>query len=137
MVRWPVFTDNDFLKCSWAHAVISMRESCLFLMQCCLRARKSDLFIPNYVSDLLPIDPISCNVSPAVSILFSLQNIKCLTLNIWYCFYNKYGFMRITIHYILFLCRFYTVSQLFLELKMCINQRDFLSMFESQWLESW
>jgi len=38
MARWAVFTDNDFWKCSWAHAVISWTESGLFLMQSCLRA---------------------------------------------------------------------------------------------------
>lgn len=27
----------DFWKCSWAHAMISRRESWLYLMQCCLR----------------------------------------------------------------------------------------------------
>jgi len=30
-------SQTDFWKCFWTHAVISMTESCLFLMQCCLR----------------------------------------------------------------------------------------------------
>jgi len=40
MARWTVFSDNDFWKCSWAHVEVSMTDSCLFLMQCCLRAPK-------------------------------------------------------------------------------------------------
>lgn len=30
MAQWTVFTDSEFWKCSWAHAVISMTESFLF-----------------------------------------------------------------------------------------------------------
>jgi len=38
---FAVFTDSDFWKCSWAHAVISLTESSLFLMQCRPRAWRS------------------------------------------------------------------------------------------------
>jgi len=50
MVSWAafvndtLFTDNDFQKCSWAHAVISITGSCLFLMQSCLKAQRSQIF---------------------------------------------------------------------------------------------
>ena len=44
MQRWTVFTDNGFLKCSWAHVVISFIQSCWFLMQCCLRDQRSRAF---------------------------------------------------------------------------------------------
>ena len=42
---WVVFTDNDFWKCSWAHAVISMSESSLLLTQSYLRAWRSQTSI--------------------------------------------------------------------------------------------
>ncbi len=35
------FTDNGFWKYSWAHLVMSMTESCRWVMQCRLRARRS------------------------------------------------------------------------------------------------
>ncbi len=35
-----VFTDSGFWKYSWAHLVMSMTESCRWLMQCYLRARR-------------------------------------------------------------------------------------------------
>ncbi len=38
MARWIVFTDSGFWKYSWAHLVMSMTESCRWLMQCRLRA---------------------------------------------------------------------------------------------------
>jgi len=31
-------SQNYFWRCSWSHVVISVTESCLFLMQCCLKA---------------------------------------------------------------------------------------------------
>ncbi len=41
MARRIVFTDSGFWKYSWAHLVISMTESCWWVMQCRLRARKA------------------------------------------------------------------------------------------------
>ncbi len=41
MARWIVFTDNVFLKYSWAHVVISITVAFLYVMQCRLRARRS------------------------------------------------------------------------------------------------
>ncbi len=40
--RWHggLFTDSGFWKYSWAHLVISMTESCRWVMQCRLRARR-------------------------------------------------------------------------------------------------
>jgi len=38
---WSVFTNHDFLKCSRAYTVIFMMKSYLFLMQSCLRTRRS------------------------------------------------------------------------------------------------
>lgn len=43
------FADNCFQKCSWGHAVISTTKLCLFLMQCCLRAQRSQLFSTGYL----------------------------------------------------------------------------------------
>ncbi len=40
MERWIVFTDSGFWKYSWAHLVLSMTESCQWVMQCYLRARR-------------------------------------------------------------------------------------------------
>ncbi len=40
MARRIVFTDSGFWKYSWAHLVMSMTESCRWVMQCCLRARR-------------------------------------------------------------------------------------------------
>ncbi len=41
MARWIVFTDNVFWKYSWAHVVISITVAFLYVMQCRLRARRS------------------------------------------------------------------------------------------------
>ncbi len=40
--RWHggLFTDSGFWKYSWAHLVMSMTESCRWVMQCRLRARR-------------------------------------------------------------------------------------------------
>ncbi len=40
--RWQggLFTNSGFWKYSWAHLVMSMTESCRWVMQCCLRARR-------------------------------------------------------------------------------------------------
>ncbi len=40
MARRIVFTDNGFWKYFWAHLVMSMIESCRWVMQCRLRARR-------------------------------------------------------------------------------------------------
>ncbi len=40
MARRIVFTDSGFWEYSWAHLVMSMTESCRWVMQCCLRARR-------------------------------------------------------------------------------------------------
>ncbi len=40
MARRIVFTDSGFWKYSWAHLVTSMTESCRWVMQCRLRARR-------------------------------------------------------------------------------------------------
>ncbi len=40
MARRIVFTDSGFWKYSWAHLVMSMTESCRWVMQCRLRAQK-------------------------------------------------------------------------------------------------
>ena len=41
-ITWQtMFTDSDFWKHSWVHTVVSSRESCLFIMQCCPRAWRS------------------------------------------------------------------------------------------------
>ncbi len=40
MARWIVFTDSGFWKYSWAHLVMSMTESCRWVMQCRLRAQR-------------------------------------------------------------------------------------------------
>ncbi len=41
MARQIVFTDNGFCKYYWAHLVMSMTESCRWVMQCRLRAQKT------------------------------------------------------------------------------------------------
>ncbi len=40
MARRIVFTDSGFWKYSWAHLVMSMTESCRWVIQCRLRARR-------------------------------------------------------------------------------------------------
>ncbi len=41
MAQRIVFTDSGFWKYSWAHLVMSMTESCRWVMQCRLRAPKT------------------------------------------------------------------------------------------------
>ncbi len=40
MAQWTVFTDSGFWMYSWAHLVMSVTESCRWLMQCRLRAQR-------------------------------------------------------------------------------------------------
>jgi len=44
MARRIVFTDSGFWKYSWAHLVMSMTESCRWVMQCRLRAQRPRAF---------------------------------------------------------------------------------------------
>ncbi len=52
MARQIVFTDSGFWKYSWAHLVMSMTESCRWVMQCHLRAE--DHGHPTKVFGLVP-----------------------------------------------------------------------------------
>ncbi len=60
--RWHgefVFTNSDFWKYSWAYLVMSMTESCRWVMQCRLRARR-----PRAFNKGLRPCPIRTEISP-------------------------------------------------------------------------
>ncbi len=59
MARWIVFTDSGFWKYSWAYLVMSMKESCRWVMQCRLRARR-----PRAFNKGLQPCPIRTEISP-------------------------------------------------------------------------
>ncbi len=57
--RWHVFTDSGFWKYSWAYLVMTMTESCRWVMQCRLRARR-----PRASNKDLRPCPIRTEISP-------------------------------------------------------------------------
>ncbi len=44
MARRIMFTDSGYWKYSWAHLVMSMTESCRWVMECLLRAQRPQAF---------------------------------------------------------------------------------------------
>ncbi len=83
MARRIVFTDRGFWKYSWAHLVMSMTESCWWLMQCRLRAWRP---LPSN-KGLRPC-PLHTEVSPvSLNILMMLCTVNdeiCKAFLIWY-----------------------------------------------------
>ncbi len=55
-----LFTDSGFWKYSWAHLVMSMTESCRWVMQCCLRVRR-----PRASNKGLRPCPLRTEISPS------------------------------------------------------------------------
>ncbi len=91
MARWIVFTDNVFWKYSWAHVVISITVAFLYVMQCRLRARRSQassmVFRPwplrtEIVPDSLNLWMILCTVDDDNFKLFAIFLWETL---FWYC----------------------------------------------------
>ncbi len=91
MARWIVFTDNVFWKYSWAHVVISITVAFLYVMQCRLRARRSQassmVFRPwplrtEIVPDSLNLWMILCTVDDDN---FKLFAIFLWETPFWYC----------------------------------------------------
>ena len=76
-IRWT--TDNNFLKCTWANVVISMTESCLFLMLCSLRAKRSKASNINF-------QLCSCTQRCLSGFFESFYYIMCCR---WWIFYVK------------------------------------------------
>ncbi len=82
MARQIVFTESGFWKYSWAHLVMSMTESCRWVMQCCLRAwrpRASNL-------GLRPC-PLRTEISPVTLtplMLCTVDNKICKAFAIWH-----------------------------------------------------
>ncbi len=68
LARRIVFTDSGFWKYSWAHLVMSMTESCRWVMQCRLRARR-----PRASNKGLRPCPLRTEISP-------------VSLNLWWCY---------------------------------------------------
>ena len=67
-----------FYKCCWVHAVISMTESCLFLMQCCRKACSSqassiDLQPCPLPTEMFPHSPNLLLMLCSVDVLLSAQ----------------------------------------------------------------
>ncbi len=52
-IWWIVFTDRGFWKYSWAHLVMSMTESCRWVMQCRLRASNKGFRLVHYAQRFL------------------------------------------------------------------------------------
>ncbi len=70
MARRIVFTDSGFWKYSWAHLVMSMTESCRWVMQCRLRARR-----PRASNKGLQPCPLRKEISPVSLNIFFVINI--------------------------------------------------------------
>ncbi len=82
MARWIVFTDSGFWKYSWAHLVMSMTESCRWVMQCRLRARR-----PRASNRGLWPCPLHTEIAPvSLNLLMMLCTVDdeiCKTFAIW------------------------------------------------------
>ncbi len=59
MARWIVFTDSGFWKYSWAHIVMSMTQSCRWVMQWSPKARR-----PRASNKCLRSCPLRTEISP-------------------------------------------------------------------------
>ncbi len=83
MARRNVFTDSGFWKYSWAHLVMSMTESCRWVMQCRLRARR-----PRASNKGLRPCPLCTEISPvSLNLLMMLCTIDdeiCQIFAIWH-----------------------------------------------------
>ncbi len=84
--RWHgglCFTDSGFWKYSWAHLVMSMTESCRWVMQCRLRARR-----PRASNEGLQPCPLRTKISPvSLNILMMLCTVDdeiCKAFAIWH-----------------------------------------------------
>ena len=124
MAQWTVFTDSDFWKRPWAHAVISLTEPCLFLIPSYLRARRSRASTLDFLScplhsdfsrfkffwlyhDLLPINHLHSHPIIAVPNYFensrwvdiAHETVKCLTFIFWYGFYVLLWMKYCLIHF--------------------------------------
>ena len=98
---WTLFTDGGFQKCSTARAVIPVTESCLFLMQRCLRAWRSQSFSfgfslllfhtefsldyrTMFISQLFLINLISSEMFHQCFVFFSISQLfKILAFPLW------------------------------------------------------
>ncbi len=82
MAWWIVFTDSGFWKYSWAHLVMSMTESCRWVMQRRLRARR-----PQASSKGLWLCPLCTEISPvSLNLLMMLCTVDdeiCKAFAIW------------------------------------------------------
>ncbi len=83
MARRTVFTDSGFWKYSWAHLVISITESCQWVMQCHLRAQR-----PRASNKGLQHCPLRTEISPvSLNLLMMLCTIAyelCKAFAIWH-----------------------------------------------------
>ncbi len=83
MARWIVFTVSGFWKYSWAHLVMSMTESCRWVMQCRLRARR-----PRASNKGLRPCPLRTEISPvSLNLLMMLCTVDdeiCKAFAIWH-----------------------------------------------------
>ena len=84
------FLDGDFWKCS--HAVMPSRESCLFLMQCCLRVWGSPAsfnFVPCAQTLLLNLLMILCTVygSPPYTVHNIIKRFNVFAILYWETFF--------------------------------------------------
>ncbi len=96
MARQIVFTDSGFWKYSWAHLVMSMTESCRWVMQCHLRARR-----PQASNKGLRPRPLRTEMSPvSLNVLMMLCTVdddicKTIWLQIaiwrWWTLFLKYS----------------------------------------------
>ncbi len=83
MAQRIVFTDSGFWKYSWAHLVMSMTESCRWVMQCRLRAWR-----PRASNKGLRPHPLRTEISPVslnlLMMLCSVDDEICKAFVIWH-----------------------------------------------------
>ncbi len=83
MAQWIVFTDSCFWKYSWAHLLMSMTDSCRWVTQCQLRARR-----PRASNKGLLPCPLHTEISPVshnlLMILCTVDDDICKAFTIWF-----------------------------------------------------
>ncbi len=121
MTRWIVFTGSGFWKYSWAHLVISMTESCRWVMHCHLRARR-----PRASNKGLWLCPLRTEISPVslnlLMMLCTVDDEMCKAFPIWcWGMFLKYS--------TIFSCTLSQIGEslpIFTSERICLSKTSFL-----------
>ncbi len=122
IARRIVFTVSGFWKYSWAHLVMSMIESCRWVMKCRLRARRPRASNKGLRSCPLhkEIDPVSLNL---LMMLCTADDEICKAFAVWH-----WGTLFLKFSSI-FLCTLLQIGEplpIFTSERLCLSKTSFL-----------